>query len=115
MHNDLNTIVANFSTVKINTQPIPPFHPLLATMPSGREIHSLKLYTPPFLDASTLQSMRAPPSPNASLHLEAAQDSSDGEGAENAKRGATVVGAFPGTRDEYAGGSVSRTGSGGYY
>jgi hypothetical protein len=111
----LTTTVADSSMIKINTQSIPPFHPLLATMPSGREIHTLKPYTPPSLDASTLQNIRASPSPSASLRLDAAQDSSDEEDGENQKRTTNVVGAFPGTRDEYAGGSGSGSGGGGYY
>ncbi|KAL9605042.1 MAG: hypothetical protein Q9179_001638 [Wetmoreana sp. 5 TL-2023] len=46
---------------KINTQLIPPFEPLLAGMPSGREMHSSKSYVPPELDADVLEKMRAPP------------------------------------------------------
>ncbi|KAK6582938.1 hypothetical protein PZA11_004014 [Diplocarpon coronariae] len=44
-----------------NTQHIPSTGPLTASMPSGREIHSLKPWLPPVLDASLLESMRAPP------------------------------------------------------
>jgi len=40
---------------------IPPADPLVATMPSGRDIHSTKLYVPPGLDEQTLARMRAPP------------------------------------------------------
>lgn len=43
------------------TQPIPPTGPLLAQMPSGREIHSIKPFQPPQLDAHVLEAMRAPP------------------------------------------------------
>lgn len=111
----LNPTVADSSTIKINTQPIPAFYPLLAMMPSGREIHNLKPYTPPSLDASTIQSMRAPPSPSASPRLNAAQDSSEEEDGKNQKQSTNVVGAFPGTRDEYAGGSGSESGIRSYY
>ncbi|KAK0617888.1 hypothetical protein B0T17DRAFT_509475 [Bombardia bombarda] len=43
------------------TQPIAPTGTLLAQMPSGREIHTLKPYQPPMLDSSVLEAMRAPP------------------------------------------------------
>ncbi|KAH6853700.1 hypothetical protein B0I37DRAFT_360026 [Chaetomium sp. MPI-CAGE-AT-0009] len=43
------------------TQPIPPIGPLLAQMPSGREIHSIKPFQPPLLSPETLEAMRAPP------------------------------------------------------
>ncbi|KAK3906693.1 hypothetical protein C8A05DRAFT_29445 [Staphylotrichum tortipilum] len=42
-------------------QPIPPTGPLLAQMPSGREIHTIKLYQPPLLSPEVLEAMRAPP------------------------------------------------------
>jgi hypothetical protein len=94
----------------INTQLIPPFQPLLATMPSGREMYTIKPYVPPSLDALTLQAMRAPPSPGGSLRF------GDGEGDSSEDEGGggigTVVGAFPGTGVEYAGGGSS---SAGYY
>lgn len=43
------------------TQAIPPTGPLLAQMPSGREIHSIKPFEPPVLSAEVLEAMRAPP------------------------------------------------------
>ncbi len=43
------------------TQTIPPTGPLLAQMPSGREIHSIKSFEPPLLSADVLEAMRAPP------------------------------------------------------
>ncbi|KAK4240023.1 hypothetical protein C8A03DRAFT_31865 [Achaetomium macrosporum] len=43
------------------TQPIPPTGPLLAQMPSGREIHSIKAFEPPSLSPDVLEAMRAPP------------------------------------------------------
>ena len=42
-------------------QVIPPVGPLLAQMPSGREIHSIKPFQPPQLGAEVLEAMRAPP------------------------------------------------------
>lgn len=92
------------TATQINTQPIPPISPLLSALPSGREIHTLKPYIPPCLDTSVLQAMRAPPSPDISNFLNAdtiGQDSSDDEDASKEK---VVVGAFPGTREEYVAG-----------
>jgi hypothetical protein len=84
------------------TQTIPPTGPLLAQMPSGREIHSVKPYQPPLLDGTALEAIRAPPdrSDEAGDYL-----SSDEETlTEN-----TPVGAFPGTQGDY------RTGTPSYY
>jgi hypothetical protein len=93
----------------INTQVVPDFRPLLAAMPSGREMHTIKPYRPPSLDVGVLQAMRAPPSPNALGGADGGGDSSDEEG-----EGRTVVvGAFPGTGTDYAGGEGSS--SAGYY
>lgn len=47
--------------VQINSQIIPPWESLLATAPSGRNIHSSKLFVPPCLDVDVLERMRAPP------------------------------------------------------
>jgi hypothetical protein len=72
----------------------------MATMPSGREVHSLKPYIPPTLDSSVLEGMRAPP------------DSVDDYGKDASSEEEEVVrdpvGAFPGTKPEYSG-------SGSYY
>ncbi|KAK5658836.1 hypothetical protein OQA88_1648 [Cercophora sp. LCS_1] len=78
----------------ILTQAIPPTGPLLAQMPSGREIHTLKRFQPPSLSAATLEAMRAPP------------DRSDepgtyGSSDEETLTESTPVGAFPGTQEEY--------------
>ncbi|KAL8690332.1 MAG: hypothetical protein Q9224_004427, partial [Gallowayella concinna] len=75
----------------INTQLIPPFEPLLAGMPSGREIHSSTAYVPPELDANVLEKMRAPPDPGDARALMNENDSSDDE--EPAEGG--LPGAFP--------------------
>jgi hypothetical protein len=69
----------------------------MASMPSGREIHTLKPFTPPVLDPYILESMRAPPD-RADEY--ASDDSSD----EEAER-QDPVGAFPGTKGDYAGSS----------
>jgi hypothetical protein len=71
----------------------------MSTMPSGREIHSLKPFTPPVLDNSVLENMRAPP------------DRTDDYGGEaSSDEGGDPVGAFPGTKQDYTG-----AGSSNYY
>ena len=84
------------------TQAIPPPGSLLAQMPSGREIHTIKPFQPPSLDGATLEAMRAPP------------DGSDDVGGYLSSDEETLVdaapaGAFPGTQSEY------RTGTPNYY
>ncbi|KAL8707176.1 MAG: hypothetical protein Q9225_007808 [Loekoesia sp. 1 TL-2023] len=65
----------------MNTQLVPPFEPLLAGMPSGREIHSSTMYVPPELDADVLEKMRAPPDPEeARALIDDDDDSSENEG-----------------------------------
>ncbi|KAI4202406.1 MAG: hypothetical protein LQ350_002624 [Teloschistes chrysophthalmus] len=77
----------------INTQIIPPFEPLLAGMPSGREIHTSKPYVPPELDADILDKMRAPSDPLDERGLDDNDDeSSDEDGAIEDR----LPGAFPG-------------------
>lgn len=74
------------------TQAIPPTGPLLAQIPSGREIHTIKPFQPPMLDATTLEAMRAPP------------ERSDDPGNYTSSDEETLaepVGAFPGTSGEY--------------
>ncbi|KAL8778880.1 MAG: hypothetical protein Q9213_007195, partial [Squamulea squamosa] len=64
---------------QINTQLIPPSEPLLAGMPSGREIHSSTPYAVPELDAVVLEKMRAPPDPDDAKALLNDDDSSEDE------------------------------------
>ena len=47
--------------MQISTQLIPPSDPLVAKMPSGRDIHSTKLFAAPVLGEESLTQMRAPP------------------------------------------------------
>lgn len=84
----------------IFTQVIPPTGPLLAQMPSGREIHTVAPFQPPILDASTLEAMLAPPdrSDEAGNY-----PSSDDETLTST----SAVGAFPGTQSEYRTGTPS--------
>jgi hypothetical protein len=65
----------------------------MASMPSGREIHSLKSFAPPALDASILERMRAPPDHTDDLNGTSSDE--DGEQPD-------PVGAFPGTKSDYA-------------
>lgn len=81
------------------TQPIPPTGPLLAQMPSGREIHTIKPFQPPTLSAETLEAMRAPPDRSDEF---VSYPSSDEETAVDPSSG----GAYPGR---------SATGTPGYF
>ena len=74
----------------------------MATMPSGREIHSVKPFMPPVLEPSVLENMRAPPDRTDDYGGDA---SSDEDGAAQGP-----VGAFPGTKQDY-----SAAGSSNYY
>ncbi|OTA93665.1 hypothetical protein M434DRAFT_72882 [Hypoxylon sp. CO27-5] len=77
------------------TQAIPAPGTLLATLPSGRDIHTIKPYQLPELGRESLEAMRAPP--DRSDDFDDEQPSSDDERTVVA----TPVGAFPGTQDEY--------------
>lgn len=76
----------------INTQVVPPSAPLIANMPSGRDIHSVKPYIPPALDMDTLTAMQALPDLIESADADGDSSSDDG----NAKQQNTLPGAFPG-------------------
>ena len=47
----------------VNVQRVPPSAPLLAQMPSGRDIHAVKPMDAPALDTTVLEAMRAPVDP----------------------------------------------------
>lgn len=89
----------------INTQIVPPEGPLLAGMPSGRDIHVVKPWHEPELDESVLFRLRAPPV-GEEEGRDLGEDSSDDEWQPGKER--TVAGAFPGSKTNYAG-------SGSYY
>jgi len=79
----------------MNTQVVPAPETLLAQMPSGRDIHTIKPYQPPVLDATILEAMRAPP------------DRLDDFGNYMSSDDETIVpsappGYYPGTSDEYS-------------
>lgn len=75
---------------------VPPFEPLLAAMPSGREYHTPKPYVPPTLDPAEVARMRAPPDPGQSAFTGDEDDSGDEGGPR-----VDPVGAFPGTAQQY--------------
>jgi hypothetical protein len=47
----------------VNVQKVPPFEPLLASLPTGRDPHTPPVYQPPILEAHVLAQLRAPPDP----------------------------------------------------
>jgi hypothetical protein len=83
----------------VGVQLVPPSEPLLASMPSGREYHTTKMFVIPALDEDSLVRMRAPPDPSETFKGEE-DDSAD----EDEK--AHPVGAFPGTKSEYTAGTT---------
>ncbi|OAA53978.1 pH-response regulator protein palc [Niveomyces insectorum RCEF 264] len=99
----------------INTQHVPPTGPLLAQMPSGREIHVVKPLDPPALDRAVLDAMCLSPSPLDKLPYEAAEVaparrrasssddnlSVDGDGAPAQTDGSTLIRGYNGTREEH--------------
>ncbi|KAI1176214.1 pH-response regulator protein palC [Nemania sp. FL0916] len=78
------------------TQAIPATATLLASLPSGRDIHTIKPYQPPELSRQALESMRAPPDQADEYGGE--QPSSDDE--ERTAVG-TPIGAYPTTPDNF--------------
>lgn len=76
----------------INTQAVPSSAPLIANMPSGRDIHSVKPYIPPALEVDKLAEMRA--LPDLIESADADEDSSSDD--DGAKQRNTLPGAFPG-------------------
>ncbi|WPG98923.1 pH-response regulator protein palC [Acrodontium crateriforme] len=89
----------------VNVQLVPPYEPLLASMPSGREYHTTQPYTPPSLDASALALMRAPPEPDE----RAFRGEEDDSGKEDQFQGRSAPGAFPGSGAEYGRSATSNS------
>lgn len=90
----------------INIQIVPPWEPLLANMPSGREYHSQTAWRPMEMDQDALVRMRAPPEPEERAFRGVEADSGDDEEehggkGENSNKSA-AIGAFPGTGGEYS-------------
>ncbi|KAK1467868.1 pH-response regulator protein palC [Colletotrichum cuscutae] len=84
----------------MNVQIVPPIGPLLAQMPSGREIHTLKPYQPPVLDRSILEAMRAPPERNDD-YGDALSSDDEGKGVSG------PPGGYPESRPDYRSASTS--------
>lgn len=89
----------------VNVQTVPPFEPLLASMPSGRECHTTQPWEPPSLESATLSQMRAPPDPNQ----RAFRGDEDDSGGEDVYGRNEPVGAFPGTGLEYGRSATSNS------
>ena len=85
-----NSSNVSLTNSQINTQLIPPSDPLVARMPSGRDIYSSKPFVPPSLDDDTLARMRAPPDVDEMVDNESSSD--EGEKAQGG-----LPGAFPGS------------------
>lgn len=90
------------TTRKVGCQLIPPSEPLVASMPSGRDYRDPKMYVIPALDEEAIVRMRAPPDPGDAAFEGEEDDSGDEE--ERAHTTAPI-GAFPGTKAEYSGGT----------
>jgi hypothetical protein len=92
----------------VNVQTVPPFEPLLAGMPGGREFpHQIRPFTVPELDASEFARLRAPLDPDEVAYSRRAgdeDDSGDENPHTNLAQGAPA-GAFPGTAGEYRSGT----------
>ena len=73
-------------------QAVPASDPLVANMPSGREMYNSKQYVLPTLDEDTLQRLRAPPEPGEEGAGSAPSDDSDDESKD---KKTDVPGAFP--------------------
>lgn len=89
----------------MNVQLVPPFEPLLAGMPSGREYHVPKAWDPPALSSDVLVRMRAPPTPGE----KAFRGEEDDSGGEDGYARVEPVGAFPGTGNDYTRSTTSST------
>ena len=89
----------------MNTQIVPPSDSLLISMPTGREIYSPKPYVIPCLDESVLARMRAPLDEEETARWAGSDPSSSDNDEHNTSKG--PVGAFPGTKADYAGNSTS--------
>jgi len=71
----------------------------MGTIPSGREIHTLKAFIPPVLELSVLEGMRAPP--------DRADNYEDDDSSDDEHEIQEPVGAFPGTKNDYSGNSTN--------
>jgi hypothetical protein len=88
------SLSANYS--QMLTQTIPSTATLLSSLPSGRDMHTIKPYEPPELSRQALESMRALPDRADDYGEEQLSSEEDEKTAV-----ATPVGAFPGTSSNY--------------
>lgn len=95
----------------VNVQIVPPFEPLLAAMPSGREYHTPKPYSPPIMDEIELGRMRAPIDQHAPYRGEEADSGDEGEAGVSRQ---SLPGAFPSALGGVGAGEY-RTDSPAYY
>ncbi|KAK4560693.1 hypothetical protein LTR86_005271 [Recurvomyces mirabilis] len=86
----------------INVQLVPPFEPLLASLPSGREYHSPQPFQPPVLGSDTLAQMRAPPDPGEAAFGGNEEDSGGEEDYGRRTAASATPGAFPNVGGDYA-------------
>lgn len=72
----------------------------MASMPSGREYHSSKMFVVPALDEEAIIRMRAPPDPGEAF------EGNEEDSADEDERTGAPAGAYPGTRAEYSASSA---------
>ncbi|RYP34620.1 hypothetical protein DL767_004180 [Monosporascus sp. MG133] len=89
-------ITAVAYTTKMLTQTVPPPATLLSSLPSGREIHSIKAYQLPELSRQSLEAMRAPPDRSDDF----GEDNLSSDDEQKSAVG-VPIGAFPGTQADY--------------
>lgn len=89
----LSVHLSELTNEQINTQLIPPSDPLVASMPSGRDMYTAKPFIPPALDEDTLARMRAPPDREGITGDGDDRSSDEGE----RPRQSGLPGAFPGS------------------
>lgn len=80
---------------QVDIQVVPPSDPLLANLPSGRDVFDVEPYVTPKLEEDVLSRMRAPPD---LIQHDGANDSDSNDESEAR---IDPVGAFPGTKDGY--------------
>ncbi|KAM0635348.1 hypothetical protein ACHAPW_001573 [Verticillium nonalfalfae] len=85
---------------QVTTQAIPTTGSVLAQMPSGREIHTIKPFQPAELDRSVLEATRAPPDRSDDFG-EALSSDDEAKGQQHTE----PPGAYPGARQDHHGGS----------
>ena len=90
----------------VNVQVVPPFEPLLAAMPSGREYHVARAWSVPVLDSAALVRMRVGGASGDEGMVREEEDDS-GHDDQYGRAAGEPVGAFPGTGRDY--------GASGYY